>query len=177
MSVPDSPLPPAADLSLAADFPPADQQQWRRLVAGVLAKSGVRFDEAAPEAALSNRGYDGIEIAPLYTERPGSAGGEPGRPPFVRGAVRPTDDADRLGWDVRTRLDDPDPAAANRAVLADLAGGASSLWLRLGAGAVPVAELPAVLAGVYLDLVPVVLDAGAETLVAATAFRRLTEAL
>src|SRR3954454_17375421 len=130
MSVPDSPM------SLAADFPPADRQQWRRLVAAVLAKSGVRFDEAAPEAALSHRGYDGIEIAPLYTERPGSAGGEPGRPPVVRGAGGPSDGTDRLGWDVRTRQDDPDPAAANRAVLADLAGGASSLWLRLGADAV-----------------------------------------
>jgi methylmalonyl-CoA mutase len=171
MSVPDSPLP------LAADFPPADRQQWRQLVAGVLAKSGVRFDEATPEDALSHHGYDGIEVAPLYTERPGSAGGEPGRPPFVRGAVRPTDGSDRLGWDVRTRQDDPDPAAANRAVLADLAGGASSLWLRLGVDAIPLAELSTVLAGVYLDLVPVVLDAGVDTLAAATAFRQLTAGL
>ena len=178
MSVPDSP-PPATDLSLAADFPPADRQQWRRLVAGVLTKSGVRFDEAAPETALSHRGYDGIEIAPLYTERPGSATGDPGRPPYVRGAVPSAggDGTDRLGWDVRTRQDDPDPAAANRAVLADLAGGASSLWLRLGADAIPVDELPAVLAGVYLDLVPVVLDAGADCLAAATAFRQLTAGL
>ncbi|MFL6164175.1 MAG: methylmalonyl-CoA mutase subunit beta [Jatrophihabitantaceae bacterium] len=175
MSLPDQPLP------LAADFPPGSRQQWRALVAGVLAKSGVGYDEAAPETALSQHGYDDIEIAPLYTaeDLPAATVAQPGRPPFVRGALPASGEdgagpANRLGWDVRIHPDDPDPVAANRAVLADLAGGASSLWLPVGAAGVPVAELAQLLAGVYLDLVPVVLDAGAECLDAARAFLGLT---
>ena len=166
MSVQDQPLP------LAADFPPASRQRWRELVAGVLAKSGVGYDEAEPEAALSHLGYDGISIAPLYTaeDLPATLADQPGQPPYVRGSVP----AGRGGWDVRSCLDDPDPAAANRAVLADLAGGATSLWLRFGPDGLPVSELAAVLSGVYLELVPVVLDAGADSLVAAREFLRLT---
>lgn len=169
MSVQDQPLP------LAADFPPASRQAWRELVAGVLAKSGLRHDPAEPEAALSHLGYDGIAIAPLYTaeDLPAGETGEteqpaPGQPPYVRGAQPGP------GWDVRTCHDDPDPAAANRAVLADLARGASSLWLRLGPDGIPADRLATVLAGVYLDLVPVVLDAGADSLDAARQFLQLT---
>ncbi|HTZ43252.1 MAG TPA: methylmalonyl-CoA mutase family protein [Jatrophihabitans sp.] len=165
MSVPDEPL------SLAADFPEATREQWRRLVAGVLAKSGRRFDEAAPERALAHRSYDGFEVAPLYTaedapvEQPA-----PGQAPFVRGALP----SGATGWDVRTRLAEADPVAVNRAALADLAGGATSLWLRLGAGGLPVAELSRALAGLPLDRVT--LDAGAESLDAARAFVELKPA-
>lgn len=159
-------------LPLAADFPPASRQAWRELVAGVLAKSGIRHDPDEPEAALSHLGYDGVAIAPLYTgeDLAASTGRpeQPGQPPYVRGAQPGP------GWDVRARHDDPDPVAANRAVLADLAGGASSLWLRLGPDGIPADRLATVLAGVYLDLVPVVLDAGADSLDVAREFLRLT---
>jgi len=167
-----------AHLALARDFPAADRQQWRALVAAVLAKSGARSGagEAAgdPEDALSHRDYDGLRIAPLYTaaDLPDGVGieaaGLPGQPPFTRGSS-----AGRARWDVRQRVADPDPAATNRAALAELAGGASSLWLQLGSGVAPVESLAEVLDGVYLELAPLALDAGTETESAAEALLRL----
>ncbi|HEX8093443.1 methylmalonyl-CoA mutase family protein [Jatrophihabitans sp.] len=167
---------PGAHLNLAGNFPPASREQWRSLVASVLTKSGVRFSDGTPEDALSYRNYDGLLIAPLYTadDLPDGVGleaaGLPGEPPFVRGAA-----AERPAWDVRQRVSDPQPAAANAAVLAELAGGASSIWLRLGSSGVgaPVESLAAVLDGVYLELAPVALEAGAETEAAAEALLRL----
>ena len=154
-----------AHLELAGDFPPASREQWRALVAAVLAKSGARFSDDAPEDALGYLSYDGLRIAPLYTadDLPDGVGldaaGLPGEPPFVRGAS-----AERPAWDIRQRVADPDPVAANRAVLAELAGGASSVWLQVGAagGGAPVESLARVLDGVYLELAPVALDAGTD---------------
>ncbi len=152
--------------ALAADFPAVTHEQWQALVAGVLAKAGVTFDPAAPERALARRTYDDIEVAALYcAPEPGvPEAGLPGLPPFVRGA-EPAGAS--LGWDVRARHQDPDPLATNRAVLADLAGGASSLWL-----ATP-ADLAVALNEVHLDLVAVVLDLGAQTVPAARAYLEL----
>jgi methylmalonyl-CoA mutase len=76
---------------------------------------------------------------------------------------------------VRTRHDDPDAKALNRAALADLETGATSLWLVVGDGALQVEDLPTALDGVYLDLAPLALDAGAETERAAAALRALVE--
>ncbi|HEU5271075.1 MAG TPA: methylmalonyl-CoA mutase subunit beta [Jatrophihabitans sp.] len=164
---------PDQPLSLAADFPPASRQRWRELVAGVLAKSGIRYDEAEPETALAHEGYDGFPVAPLYTadDLPELPAAEPGRPPYLRG------DQPRPGWDVRARHDDADPVAASRAILADLAGGASSLWLKLGPDGIPAGRLAEALAGVYLELVPVVLDAGTDCLDAARTFLQLAAEL
>jgi methylmalonyl-CoA mutase len=99
---------PRARLALAADFPAATREEWRDLVAAVLAKSGVAED-ADPEDALSSTTYDGIRIRPLYTadDAPSlDAAGRPGHPPFVRGATE--HGAAATGWDVRTRHADPD---------------------------------------------------------------------
>ena len=164
-----------APLDLAADFPPGSREQWRALVASVLAKSGAKFSDGTPEDALCYRSYDGLRIAPLYTadDLPDGVGldaaGLPGEPPFVRGAT-----AERPAWDVRQRVTEPDPAAANRAVLTELAGGASSVWLQVGsAGGAPVESLATVLDGVYLELAPVALDAGADVEAAADALLRV----
>ena len=160
-------------LPLAADFRAPTREEWRALVAAVLAKSGVEGD---PEAALTTTTYDGIEIKPLYTAADAhgvDADGLPGRPPFVRGAT--PEGAAATGWDVRTRHDDPDPETLNRAALADLETGATSLWLAVGEGALRVDDLPAALAGVYLDLAPIALDAGAQTRRAAEALRALVD--
>ena len=66
----------------------------------------------------------------------------------------------RGGWDVRQRHEHPDPAVAREQIMEDLEGGVSSLWLGLGDGRIPVDALPDVLAETYLDLAPIVLDAG-----------------
>ncbi|RSN36115.1 methylmalonyl-CoA mutase [Amycolatopsis sp. WAC 01416] len=156
---PDAP----EELKLAAEFPEASRDQWRELVAGVLRKSGA-IDESfdgLPESKLVTRTYDGLEIRPLYTAEDAVDGtGFPGLPPFVRSA-RP-EGAVTTGWDIRARYARRDAKATNAAILADLEGGVSSIWLRAGATGVPVADLGDALNEVYVDLAPVTLDAGEE---------------
>jgi len=166
MSAPPDPLP------LAAEFPPAGRDQWIELVTGVLRRSG-RTDDADPVAALSSTTYDGISVLPLYTaaDAPTVPVGTPGSAPYVRGAT--ADGPTLTGWDVRQRHADPDPARLRANLLADLETGATSVWLVLGAAGLPVADLPAALEGVYVDLAPVALDAGARTAEAAEAYLRL----
>ncbi|TWP48277.1 methylmalonyl-CoA mutase [Lentzea tibetensis] len=120
------------ELALAADFPSATREQWRDLVDAVLRKSGASYD------SLVTRTYDGIDIQPLYTE---ASSAFPGLAPA------------KQGWDVRQRHAVPDKLA----VMNDLEGGVTSLWLAL-----PAETLQDVLADVYLDLAPVVVDGGAE---------------
>ncbi|MFI7446696.1 methylmalonyl-CoA mutase family protein [Nonomuraea sp. NPDC049714] len=139
-------------MDLAAGFPSTDRDDWRALALAVLRKSGV--ESATPEEALSSPTYDGITVAPLY-----DAADLPAAEPFERRARAGT------GWDVRQRHDIPDPEA----VLADLTGGVTSLWLVVGDGAIPVAALPRVLKDVYLDLAPIALEAGPRTREAAEA--------
>jgi methylmalonyl-CoA mutase len=156
---------PDSDLALAAEFPAATRQQWQRLVAKVI---GVDLDGDAPERRLATVTGDGIEIEPLYVaDDAGPAPGFPGQSPFVRGRGPA---GNRGGWDVRQRHQHPDPAVAREQIMEDLEGGVSSLWLGLGDGRIPVDALPDVLAETYLDLAPVVLDAGAQFARAAEAF-------
>src|SRR6185503_20729320 len=152
-------------VALAAGFPAADRADWQALVAGVLAKSGVPVPAGQPpEAALTSVGYDGFEIAPLYTAADRPAGWDDGVAGRVPGMV---------GWDVRAWHADPDPRASNQAVLADLTNGVSSLWLVLGPPGLAVADLPAALADVHLELAPIVLDAGDQAVPAAEALLAL----
>ncbi|MFI9273100.1 methylmalonyl-CoA mutase small subunit [Kitasatospora sp. NPDC052896] len=149
-------------LPLAAEFPDATREQWQRLVEGVLRKSGAQnVTGTDAEEALTTQLQDGLRARPLYTAEDAPAdAGYPGFPPFVRGG-RPEGSA-IAGWDIRQRHADPDPRRTNEAMLADLANGVTSLWLAVGAAGLPVADLPAALDGVYLDLAAVVLDAGAD---------------
>jgi methylmalonyl-CoA mutase len=165
-------------LALAAEFPAATREQWRELVAGVLRKAG-RTDLPDPvEEALRRTVATGVSVAPLYTaedagDLPRTAG-VPGIAPFVRGA-RAGGDPDSgvpAGWDVRQRHAHPDAAVTKEAIAADLENGVTSLWLVLGAGAIPVASLGDVLADVLLDLAPVTVEGG---LPAAEAFLDLVE--
>ncbi|MEU0371712.1 methylmalonyl-CoA mutase family protein [Streptomyces sp. NPDC006283] len=154
---------PDDGFSLAAEFPDATHEQWQRLVEGVLRKAGKDVTGTAAEDALSTALEDGIATRPLYTS-PGTphggadAAGFPGFAPFTRGG-RPQG-ASLTGWDVRQRHERPDPARTNEAVLTDLENGAASVWLAVGESGVPLDGLGAALEGVYLDLAPVVLDAG-----------------
>ncbi|MGW0202942.1 methylmalonyl-CoA mutase family protein [Nonomuraea sp. NPDC003201] len=136
-------------MELATGFESISRDGWRALAVEVLRKSGIETE--APEEALSTATYDGVTVAPLYDldDLPGDPG-LPGEAPYVRGA-RGTP-----GWDVRQRHAVADPEA----VLADLENGVTSLWLVVGDGAIPVDALGAVIEDVYLDLAPVVLEAG-----------------
>ncbi len=146
-------------MDLAAGFPSTDRDDWRALALAVLRKSGV--EAATPEEALASGTFDGITVAPLY-----DAADLPGAEPFERRARADT------GWDIRQRHALADPEA----VLADLTGGVTSLWLVVGDGAIPVAELPTLLKDVYLDLAPITLDAGTRTREAAEALFALATA-
>ncbi|MEW1780509.1 methylmalonyl-CoA mutase family protein [Streptomyces sp. NPDC086777] len=161
---------PDDGLSLAAEFPDATQEQWQRLVEGVLRKSGREVSGEAAEDALSTTLEDGLRTRPLYTARDSAPDpGLPGFAPYVRGGRPEGGVAD--GWDVRQRH----TAAPDGALLADLENGVTSLWLLAGRGGIPVSALAGALDGVYLDLAPVVLDAGPDTEAAAAELFRLYE--
>ncbi|MAU82808.1 MAG: methylmalonyl-CoA mutase [Gordonia sp.] len=147
-------------------------QSWSQAAAAVVAKSRRTTVEELPATAeelLSTETIDGLRIRPLYTRKDETAeSGLPGGFPFVRGA-----DPDRdvtLGWRVTERFGDDDtpPGEVNRQILEALENGTSGLWLRIG-GALTVTDLDAVLDGVYLDLIPVTVDAGADGIAAARA--------
>ncbi|MCY0961762.1 methylmalonyl-CoA mutase family protein [Streptomyces sp. H27-H5] len=151
---------PDDGLSLAAEFPDATHEQWQRLVEGVLRKSGKEASGEAAEDALSTTLEDGLRTRPLYTARPDAEDtGFPGFAPFVRGGT--PEGTSASGWDVRQRFVGSDPVRVNEAALADLENGTTSLWLTLGPTGLPVDGLARALDGVYLDLAPITLDAGA----------------
>ncbi|MFE6821781.1 methylmalonyl-CoA mutase family protein [Streptomyces sp. NPDC057690] len=159
---------PDDGLSLAAEFPDATHEQWQRLVAGVLRKSGRDVSDAAAEEALSTALEDGLHLRPLYSAHDAAPDpGLPGFAPFVRGGR--AEGTSVGGWDVRQQH------TADGAVLADLENGVTSLWLVLGDGGIPLSSLGRVLDGVYLDLAPVVLDAGSDVESAARELLRLYE--
>ena len=125
-------------LTLAAEFPPATQAEWRKLVDAVL--KGAPFDKK-----LVSRTYDGLRIEPLLARR-ADASPVAGRAPA-------------LPWIVMQRIDHPDPAKANAEALHDLENGARGLSL-VFAGATGAygygleateAALGRALDGVYLD--------------------------
>ena len=146
----------------AAGVADSDLDRWRSAVAAVLAKS-TKKDPAElgpePERLLDSGTYDGFPIRPLYTSRDEIAESAlPGRWPFIRGgdALRDV----KAGWKVADvyPADGADTAEANGSILLGLTEGISALVLRIGADGVAPTELEQLLDGVYLDLVPIVLD-------------------
>ena len=99
-------------LSLAADFPPASYDDWRKLVDGVL--------KGAPFEKLVGKTADGIRIEPIY-RRAHDAAPIAGRP-----AAAP--------WQVMQRIDHPDAAMANGQMLHDLENGATGLEIEFAGG-------------------------------------------
>lgn len=159
-------------MSLDVSAEPADLGQgrakWRAAVAGVLAKSMRRdADEfgAEPERQLDTPTYEGFAIRPLYTAFDALPEASlPGEWPYLRGgdALRDVNS----GWKV-TEAFPANGADGNAAVLAALTDGASALLLRVGQDGVPPEQLEQLLAGVYLELAPIILDAGADYTAAA----------
>jgi methylmalonyl-CoA mutase len=100
-------------LPLAADFPWATTEDWRKLVDAVL--------KGAPFERLVSTTYDGLRIEPLAARRTDA------RPIAAR--------AGATAWEVLARIDHPDPALANEIAQRELANGANGLAL-VFAGAV-----------------------------------------
>ena len=132
---------------------------WEKSAAAVLRKAR-RLGEDDPDSRvwekLSRTTLDDIAVLPLGTAAVLDE---------VETSGRPTRSGD---WDIHVHLNGPDAKLANEAALVDLNGGATSLWLELGAAPDP-EDLDATLADVLLDLAPVVLDAPADPLAAARA--------
>ncbi|KRB78191.1 methylmalonyl-CoA mutase [Nocardioides sp. Root190] len=144
-------------LTLAQPEDAHSRSDWEAATAAVLRKTR-KLGDADPDSnvwdKLTRTTLDGIGITPL-----GLPGGE-------ASTVRPT----RAGaWDVRSLINHPDAKLANEAALVDLDGGVTSIWLAADADT----DVAATLAGVLLDLAPVVLDAPSATTAAAEAFLAL----
>lgn len=135
----------AQPIELAAPFGEPSAQAWDALVEKTL--------KGASADSLVSRTRDGLEVQPLYREAPAAP-------------VRKAPAAGRPPWDIRASIRHPDPAAANREVLADLNGGAASVLIKLdpkGARGVALGSrdgLAQVLDGVLLEIAPVALNAG-----------------
>ena len=95
------------NLPPTADFAPATDDNWHKLVDKVL--------KGAPFARLESRTYDGLPIEPLY--------------PRAAGARTVAGRAPGAAWTVMQRVDHPDAAAANAQALDDLHNGANGLAL------------------------------------------------
>ena len=155
--------------------------RWRNAVAGVLSKS-TRRDAAElgdqPEQLLDVATYDGFAIRPLYTvfdEQPEPP--LPGEWPYVRGgdALRDV----KSGWKVAEVFPAAGtaPGDANAAVRVALTEGVSALLLQVGESGVAADQLEGLLAGVYLNLAPVILDAGTDYSAACDVMLALVAAL
>lgn len=151
--------------------------RWRTAVAGVLEKSRPEAAESAePERLLDSDTYEGFAVRALYTAldaRPEPP--LPGQWPYLRGG-----DATRdvlTGWYVAEEFPAPGfaggPPEGNAAVLDALATGVSALTLRVDGAGIDPADLPRWLEGVYLELAPVLLAAGAQFRAAAEAMLAL----
>jgi methylmalonyl-CoA mutase len=100
-------------LMLAADFPTATGEEWRKLVDAVL--------KGAPFERLTTSTYDNLPIPPLAQRRADA------RPVAARPGAAP--------WEILARIDHPDPALANDIALRELSNGANGLALVLAGAA------------------------------------------
>lgn len=144
-------------LELAAPEDRHDRAEWEAAAAAVLRKArrlSAEDRDALVWERLTRRTLDGIAITPLGTPELLDGLGTTGRPTRV-GA-----------WDIRSYLSLTDAKTGNEEILAELEGGATSLWLSLPQDI----DLEALLDGVLLDLAPVVLDSDGDCLPLARKF-------
>lgn len=163
---------------LAANFSSITHDEW--LDAALKGK---------PDGDAARVNDDGIRVNWLYTADDALAsdpGGVPGQAPFVRGTGTGTTD---VPWEIRQEQRHPERAAARDAILEDLEGGTTQVELRLDVAAreghapssdafaatrgrdgvmiSTVDDLDATLDGVHLDLAPLAVAAGAQSVPAA----------
>lgn len=150
------------DLKLASEFPPATREDWLALVGKAL--------KGASADALPSSTRDRLRIEPLY-ERAKQAQPLAGRAPG-------------MPWQIVQRVDHPDPAHANREALHDLENGAGGLALvfagapsanGFGIAEVDANSLARTLENVWLDAIPIRLDARPRVFKAAESFLKAAE--
>jgi methylmalonyl-CoA mutase len=146
---------------LVPEFGPPSRQAWLTLVEKVL--MGGDFDQR-----LVSRTADGLAVQPLYV-----------RADAVEGVAAVGQHGWHAGgWDVRQRHVEPEPKAANAAILDDLDSGATSVLLQIqapGQAGLPYGAGPlgVALKGVFLDACTIALDARENTLDAAGSLMEL----
>lgn len=155
-------------LSLAEEFPQADEAAWMELVTKAL--RGAKYESLVSETS------DGLQVKPLYTRADGT---EQPLPPI---GSHPVDETlDQPGWDIRQLYANADPGSANKDILDDLEGGVTSIALQFAApgqsglnidGAT---DLERVLDGVHPEYAPISLHAGVNTGSAAAALQDVWE--
>ena len=139
-----TPEAPVQRIALASEQDTATAADWEKATADVLRKTRKLSDGDADSLVwerLARTTLDGISVAPI-----GQAADLDG----LTTSGRPSRTGD---WGNRTALAGGDAKALNEAVLADLENGATSLFLDLDGDV----DLETALAGVFLDLAPVVL--------------------
>jgi len=144
-----------SDFSLGGEFPRPDHGDWLDLVNKTL--KGADFDET-----LISRTCDGLAIDPLYHEgeqRPHDIG-VPGNVPFRRGPGQ-------TSIHLCQSFSHPDIHQTNKEILEDLAGGVTAIRLKIDDGVSGgivinnLSDLEQVLEGVFVEMLPVEIDAGA----------------
>ena len=147
------------DLSLAEGFEPSSYDDWAELARQTL--KGAEFEKRLVTAT-----YDGLKLQPVYAKSEGLA--VPARA--------------EAGWSILQRVDMPDIAEANAQALRDLEAGASGLTIVVdshggpsgfGVKAETAEDFERLLDGVYLDMIPVRLDAGPRAAQAGAALSEL----
>ncbi len=140
---------------------PVSEQDWEAAAAAVLRKAGRIGDDAGPGSAwdaLAVTTVEGLVVPPLGTAGRLARQGGPVAPVAAAVPAGRGDDV-RVGWDIRPLLIDPDPGQAAAAALTDLENGGTSLWVAVGGAGTAPGDLDAALAGVFLELVPIVVSA------------------
>ncbi len=147
-----------SDFSLGDEFPGPDHEDWLDLVEKTL--KGAEFNRR-----LVSHTYDDIRVEPLYynhNDRPHDVG-VPGEASFRRGGRH----ASIL---LCQSFSHPDIDQTNKEILDDLAGGVTAIRLKIDDGVSggivvnSLSDLEKVLDGVFLDMVPVELDAGSRAI-------------
>lgn len=159
------------------------QSSWYTAVAKVFAR--VRKQDLADVPLdvwkkLIKTTYDGVDVRPLYTRADDLAEAPaPGEFPFTRGS-RVTD-ANNSGWGVRETFgrpntaDAPEAAKVNEALISALTNGTTDIQLDLR-GEFGATDIPTLLKGVYADLAPISVFAGAKLPEAAAALKEFAAA-
>lgn len=149
------------DLALAENFKAPSYDEWRKLAEDTL--KGADF-----EKRLVSTTYDGLKLQPVYGQSEGVA--IPAKA--------------ESGWAILQRVDMPDVTDANAQALRDLEAGASGLTIVIdghggpsgfGVKASTIDDFERLLEGIYLEMIPLRLDAGSHSEAASAELIKLYE--